>query len=142
MRCEIGGAMWVFIKGIPKEMDSRGLEKFIKKLLRPAWSPFALSGRIRISGTKILKIVHTRTRTIEYHGLVQVKPEERHREVIEKINQALLDGRRLESHPYSKRYTRRDRRKMLLDDPNASNERRRIDRRRKNLVSQVVDASL
>ena len=134
--------MWVFIKGIPREMDSKGLEKFIKKLLRPAWYPFYLRGRITITGTKILKIVHTRTRSIEYHGLIQVKPEEHTRSVIEKINQAKLDGRELESHPYSKRYTKRDRRKMMLDNPHYSMERRLAERRRKNLVSQVIDARL
>ena len=134
--------MWVFIKGIPRGMDSKGLEKLIKKLLRPAWSPFNLSGRISISGAKILKIVHTRSRSIEYHGLIRVKPEERVQSVIEKINQAKVEGRNLESHPYNKRYTKRDRRKLLLDDPHDANERRRTERRRKNLVSQVIDAKL
>jgi hypothetical protein len=133
--------MWVFIKGIPKEMDSKGLEKLIKRMLRPLWSPFFIRGRIRISGTKILKIVHTRSRTVEYHGLIQVKPEEKTQSVIEKINQAKIKGRILESHMYYKRYTRRDRRKMLLDGTSESNERRHIERRRKNLVSQVIDAT-
>jgi hypothetical protein len=134
--------MWVFIKGIPRELDSKGLEKLIKKILRPAWYPFYLRGRITISGTKILKIVHTRSRSIEYHGLIQVKPEERTQSVIEKINHAKFNGREWESHPYSKRYTRRDRRKMMLGDPYYSTERRQTERRRKNLVSQVIDAKL
>jgi hypothetical protein len=139
---QVGANMWVFVKGIPRGMDSKGLEKLIKKLLRPAWSPFSLSGRISISGAKILKIVHTRSRSTEYHGLIRVKPEERVRSVIEKINRAKVDGRNLECHPYSNRYTKRDRRKLLLDDPHDSNERRRAERRRRNLVSQVIDAKL
>jgi hypothetical protein len=133
--------MWVFIKGIPKEMDSKGLEKIIKKLLRPAWSPFFIRGHIGLSGTKILKIVHTRTRRVEYHGLIRVKPEDKTDRVIKRLNQSVANGRKLESHIYCKRNTRRDRRKMLLDNHNDSNERRRVERRRMNLVSQVIDAT-
>jgi hypothetical protein len=134
--------MWVFIKGIPKEMDSKGLERFIKRLLFPAWLPFAVTGRVRIAGSKILKIVHTRTRSVEYHGLIQIQPASRAESVIERINQSKIGGRPLHSHPYSKRYTRSDRRKKLFTELGHSYDRREIERRRKHLVSQVVDASL
>ncbi len=134
--------MWVFIKGIPKEMDSKGLERFIKRLLFPGWLPFVVNGRVRISGSKILKIVHTRTRSIEYHGLIQIQPASRAESVIERINQSKIDGQLLHSHPYSKRYARSDRRKRLFPEHGHSYERRVLDRRRKHLVSQVVDASL
>lgn len=134
--------MWVFIKGIPDEMGSKELEKFIKKILKSSWSPFTITGRIRVSGTKILKIVHTRTRMTEYHGLIQIKPVDKIRSVIEKINQTTLDGRRLEAHPYCKRFTRRDPRKLLFNETKGNSpERRQIERRRRNLVSQVIDAS-
>ncbi len=134
--------MWVFIKGIPKEMDSKGLEKFIKRLLFPGWLPFTVTGRVRIAGSKILKIVHTRTRSVEYHGLIQIQPASRAESVIERINQSKIDGRPLHSHAYNKRYARSDRRKMLFTELGHSYERRMVDRRRKHLVSQVVDASL
>jgi hypothetical protein len=135
--------MWVFIKGIPREMDARGLEKLIKRILKPAWSPFGMAGRIRILAAKILKIVHTRTRTVDHHGLIQISPASKTAFVIEKINQARLNGRHLEAHIYAKRYSKRDRRAMLLDDtPRKSTERRGLERRRKNLLSQVVDTAL
>lgn len=135
--------MWIFIKGIPKEMDARALEKFVKRLMFPGWLPFSVAGRVRISGSKILKIVHTRTRSIEYHGLIHIQPASKVERVIERINQARINGRKLESHPYSKRYARADRRNMFYDAGKTVHpERRRVERRRKHLVSQVVDASL
>ena len=140
---ESGGDMWVFIKGIPDEMGSRDLEIVIKQLLKSTWMPFRLTGRIRISGTKILKIVHTRSRLTEFHGLVQIEPKDKLVGVIEKINQASLDGRCLEAHVYAKRLTRRDRRKVqAAGEQYRQNDRRRIERRRKHLVSQIIDASL
>ena len=135
--------MWVFIKGIPKEMDSKKLERFIKRLLFPGWLPFAVNGRVRITGSKILKIVHTRTRSVEYHGLIQVLPAARVPAVIERINQARIGNRQLQAHPYSKRFIRADRRRMLFGEAREQGrERRQVERRRKHLVSQVVDASL
>ncbi|MCU7853476.1 MAG: hypothetical protein KZQ80_14830 [Candidatus Thiodiazotropha sp. (ex Monitilora ramsayi)] len=78
----------------------------------------------------------------EYHGLIQIKPVDKIRGVVDKINQATLNGRRLEAHPYCKRFTRRDPRKLLFNDTHGSpSERRQVERRRKNLVSQVIDAS-
>jgi len=135
--------MWIFVRGIPRQMDSKALDKFIKRLLSPGWLPFMRAGRIRITGSKILKIVHTRTRTVEFHGLIQVMPASKAGSVIDRINQAQIDGRKLHAHPYSKRFLRSDRRKSFLDPSREKvPERRRIDRRRKHLVSQVVDATL
>ena len=136
--------MWIFIKGIPKEMDSTALEKFIRRIVSPGWLPFAVSGRVRIKGAKILKIVHTRTRSIEYHGLIQIQPASRAESVIQRINKSKVQGRLLEAHPYSKRYSRADRRNMFLQEQSQGRvaaDRRQIDRRRRNLISLVVDAS-
>jgi hypothetical protein len=135
--------MWIFIKGIPKGMDSKALERFIKRILSLGWLPFAVTGRVRVRGSKILKIVHTRTRSIEYHGLIQIQPASRAEGVIQRINQSKFNGRRLESHPYSKRFARADRRNMFMDERGrAASDRRQVERRRRNLVSQVVDSSL
>lgn len=134
--------MWIFIKGIPKEMDSQALERFVKRTLSPGWLPFAVTGRVRIRGSKILKIVHTRTRSVEYHGLIQIQPASQAERVIQRINNAMINGRRLESHPYSKRFARADRRNMFIEAGGKSaSDRRQVERRRANLVSQVVDSS-
>ncbi len=135
--------MWIFIRGIPKAMDSKALDKFIRRLLFPGWLPFMRAGRIRITGSKILKIVHTRTRSVEIHGLIQVMPASKAEIVIDRINQAKIDGRQLHAHPYSKRFLRADRRKVYFDPSREHTpERRRTERRRKHLVSQVIDATL
>ncbi len=135
--------MWIFVRGIPREMDSRALDRFIKRLLFPGWLPFIQAGRIRIAGSKILKIVHTRSHTVEFHGLIQVMPADRAKRVIDRINQAKIDGRQLHAHTYNKRFIRGDRRKTLFDPARTLvHERRQVERRRKHLVSQVVDATL
>ena len=135
--------MWIFIKGIPNGMDSKALERYIKRILSPGWLPFAVTGRIRIKGSKILKIVHTRTRSVEYHGLIQIQPASRVDFVIARINRSTIKGRRLECHPYSKRFARADRRNMFLQERDANaQDRRQVERRRRHLVSQVVDVSL
>jgi hypothetical protein len=134
--------MWVFIKGIPKEMNSKALEKFIKRLLSHSWLLFKVRGRIRIAGSKILKIVHTRSCSVEYHGLIQVLPASKVESVIQRINQAKINGRQLQAHTYNKRFVRSDRRRMLFSEANEQPyERRQLERRRRHLVSQVVDAS-
>jgi hypothetical protein len=134
--------MWVFIRGIPQEMNSKVLEKFVKRLLHPGWLPFNVRGRVRISASKILKIVHTRSHSVEYYGLIQVLPASKVESVIQRINQAKIKGQQLQAHTYNKRFVRSDRRKMLFNETSGHPyDRREIERRRRNLVSQVVDAS-
>jgi hypothetical protein len=135
--------MWIFIKGIPKEMDSKALEQFVKRLLHPRWLTLSAAGYARITGTKILKIVHARTRLVEYHGLIQVQSVSSVESVMQRINQARINGRRLQSHPYNKRNACKDRRSRPYGSGKRYYpDRRRIERRRTHLVSQVVDAFL
>ncbi|MEJ2692084.1 MAG: hypothetical protein P8166_03255 [Candidatus Thiodiazotropha sp.] len=124
-------------------MNSKALAKLIKRRLFPAWLPISLNRRVRVAGTKILKIVHTRTQTVEYHGLIQVLPANKVEGVMERINQTRIGDRQLQSHPYSRRFVYSDRRREIYADrePKQS-ENRQLERRRSHLVCQVVDASL
>jgi hypothetical protein len=135
--------MWVFIKGIPEEMNSKALAKFVKRQLSPAWLPISLNGRVRVTGSKILKIVHTRSQSVEYHGLIQVLPASKAEGVMERINQTRIGDRQLQSHPYSRRFVQSDRRRQIYHDGRSKqSEHRQVERRRSHLVCQVVDASL
>lgn len=134
--------MWVFIKGIPEEMDSKALERFIKRLLFPGWLPFVMNGRVKIAGSKILKIVHVRSHSVEHHGLIHVLPSTQVERVIRRINLAKLGDQPLQSHRYSKRFTLLDRRGMAYHEAAQRSERRQMERRRNHLVSHVVDASM
>ncbi|MES9850316.1 MAG: hypothetical protein ABW170_00605 [Candidatus Thiodiazotropha sp. L084R] len=77
----------------------------------------------------------------EYHGLIYINPSETAHEMIGRLNANSKKGRRLRAHPYIRRQSTRDRRKLLLGlaDP-FPGERRREDRRRVNLASQIVDS--
>jgi hypothetical protein len=134
--------MWIFIKGIPEEMDAKALERYVKRLLFPNWLPFGLHGRIKIYGSKILKIVHIHSHSVERHGLIQVLPASQVEWVMRQINQTRIGGRYLQSHPYSKRFTRLDTRDITFAGVQKASERRQVERRRSHLVSQVVDASM
>jgi hypothetical protein len=125
-------------------MDSKALQKFVKRLLFIDWFPFNLRGRrARVAGSKILKIVHVRSQLAEYHGLIQVVPAGKEEGVIRRINRAKINGQQLQAHTYNRRFSRLDRRKTMSNEQRAPTfERREIERRRKHLVSQVVDASL
>ena len=134
--------MWIFVKGIPEEMDSKALGRFIKRLLFPIWLPFGLNGSVTISGSKILKIAHTRTYSVEFHGLIQVLPANQVERVIRQINQTRAGGRQLYSHHYRRRFTCLDRRFTDFAEAPSPPEIDRVERRRNHLVSQVVDATM
>ncbi|MCU7935415.1 MAG: hypothetical protein KZQ99_11110 [Candidatus Thiodiazotropha sp. (ex Dulcina madagascariensis)] len=133
--------MWVFIKGIPSEYKARDLLKLVNRHFKPAWSVLPVNG-VRIAHSKILEILQTGSESREYHGLVYIKPPNMLHSVIGWLNATSVKGRRLRVHPYVQRYTGRDRRRQQLDKTIVfPGERRRRDRRRKNLVSQIVDSS-
>lgn len=135
--------MWIFLKGIPAEMDAKSLQKFIGHLLLPGWMSTTTTNRSRVAGTKILKIDHILSRSVEYHGLVKIEPATQTAKLIDHINQAKIKGRRLGAHPYHSRFARADRRcQPVAEECGPLPERRRLQRRRKHLVCQVVDACL
>ncbi|MGD8907795.1 MAG: hypothetical protein PVI92_00500, partial [Chromatiales bacterium] len=119
-------------------MNSKALKKFAKRLLSYGWLPFNLRNRIIISASKILKIVHTRSRSVEYHGLIQVLPAGKVESVIQRLNHATINGQQLRAHTYNKRLIRSDRRGVFFSEANTQPyERRQHERRRSHLVSQV-----
>ncbi|MCU7931365.1 MAG: hypothetical protein KZQ90_11225 [Candidatus Thiodiazotropha sp. (ex Codakia rugifera)] len=133
--------MWVIIKGIPGEYTVRDLNKLVNRRFKPAWALMPIRGA-KIARSKILKIMYTRSRNWEYHGLVYIKPPSLVHSVIGRLNATTIEGKRLQAHPYIRRFTGRDRRSQLLGEVALfPGERRRMDRRRGNLVSQIVDST-
>jgi hypothetical protein len=134
--------MWVFIKGISDECSARELTKIVSRFVKPGWSLFsARMNGMRIERSKILKTMYNKATRWEYHGLVYVNSSDSVHELIGRLNATPFKGRVLRAHPYIRRQSSRDRRKLILDQTNPfPGERRKSDRRRGNLVSQVIDS--
>ena len=134
--------MWVFIKGISGECSARELTKMVCRLASPGWSLFSTKlNSSCIERSKVLKMMYNKSSQWEYHGLIYINPSETAHEMIGRLNANSKKGRRLRAHPYIRRQSTRDRRKLLLGlaDP-FPGERRREDRRRVNLASQIIDS--
>jgi hypothetical protein len=131
--------MWVFIKGIPEEISVKELHKAITRQFSSLWSIMPVKG-VKIAECKILKIMHADTRAWESYGLINVTPSRLAHAVIGRLNTKKVKGKRLQAHPYIKRHQSRDRRKIsVVESEQFPGERRRKDRRRGNLVSQISD---
>jgi hypothetical protein len=131
--------MWVFIKGIPEEISVKGLRKLIARQFSPLWSFMPVKG-VKIKECKILKIMHANARAWEYYGLVYINPSRLAHAVVGRLNTKKVKGLQLQAHPYIKRHQNRDRRRItVVESEQYPGERRRNDRRRGHLVSQVSD---
>jgi hypothetical protein len=134
--------MWVFIKGISSDCSARELARMVNRLINPGWAFFF--NRVNSSGivrSKVLKTMYNLTSKWEYHGLLYITPSESAHEIIGRLNAAHRKGKTLHAHPYIHRQSSRDRRRLILDYATPfPGERRKRERRRVNLVSQVVDS--
>lgn len=137
--CALGYMMWVFIKGIPNQTRVKDLQRLITRQFSPARSIMPIRG-VRIEDSKVLKIMCMESRVWEYYGLVYISPTRLVHAVIGRLNAATLNGKRIHAHPYIKRHRDRDRRKQILEGSEPyPGERRRKDRRRGGVVSQIGD---
>jgi hypothetical protein len=131
--------MWVFIKGIPDDISVKQLRKLITRQVSPLWSFMPVKG-VKVEECKILKIMHSNSKTWEYYGLVYINPSHLAHAVVGRLNVNKFKGKQLQAHPYIKRHRKRDRRKLtVVESVQYPGERRGKDRRRGNLVSQISD---
>ncbi|MEJ2609546.1 MAG: hypothetical protein P8179_05505 [Candidatus Thiodiazotropha sp.] len=132
--------MWVFIKGIASECSARDLSKLVKRHAKLGWSLFSPKV-IDIERSKVLKIMYCASTHWEYHGLVYITHPDLVHGLIGRLNAARVQGKHLHAHPYVRRHSSRDRRRLILDQSTTfPGERRKSDRRRGSLVSQIVDS--
>ena len=131
--------MWIFLRQIPKGSTRRELGKFVSKGLSPSWMPFPFLSRAKVKRCEILEILNPETKTIEYHGLVQLDPNRAALPVIDRVNGRSLRGKPIEVRKYFRRSGHRDRR-ALFSESAGRQELRRKDRRRDRLRSKVLHA--
>ncbi|MCP4433365.1 MAG: hypothetical protein GY806_20505 [Gammaproteobacteria bacterium] len=100
---------------------------------------FSFPSRAKVKRCEILEILNTETKTIEYHGLVQIDPSKAALKVVERVNGGRLQGKFIEVRKYVHRSGHRDRR-ALFSERDDRQELRRQDRRRDRLRSKVLHA--
>jgi hypothetical protein len=129
--------MWIFYKHLPKNVTLKEIQNVTVKGARSSWSPLSLFKKPRIKRTKIIRIRDTKKDSVEYHAIIQVNPTSITDTIIENLDGKTVNGLYLRPHRYHRRFSNRDRRNMQ-SDAQQSNERRKSDRRRNNLVTRVV----
>ncbi|MEW8551948.1 MAG: hypothetical protein AB2533_16010, partial [Candidatus Thiodiazotropha endolucinida] len=97
----LGNMMWVFIKGISKEVSVKQLHKLITRQLNPLWSIMPIRG-VKVEESKILKIMHTKSRVWEYYGLVCFKPSRQVHAVIGRLNTIKINLITHKPQPFSR----------------------------------------
>ncbi|MET0065518.1 MAG: hypothetical protein ABW076_04145 [Candidatus Thiodiazotropha sp.] len=134
------GLMWVFIKGIASGYSARDLSRLVCRQMGAKWS-LLKQKTDGVTRSKILKIKYTDSYKWEYHGMVYIDASDSVHELMGRLNTTFIKGARLHAHPYIRRISTRDRRKVHIEPDNEfPGNRRKSDRRRGSLVSFVVDS--
>ncbi len=130
--------MLLFIKDIPRYSTRKEITQFIASS-RGAFGrfiPFVKS--FTLEKCQILRLEDKQQDTVEYHGLVSIAPEKTCLALIDKLDGAVLSGKKVEVRPYIKRSAYKDRRRMHADLELLPQERRRQDRRRRVLTTRFL----
>ena len=92
--------------------------------------------KARIVNAKIVTLLNTDTKTMEYHGLVTIEPDNVAQKVIRRLNRKPFKGARINIHEYRNRSWHNDPRIRMSTTVKPLNLRKR-DRRRRNV--EVID---
>jgi hypothetical protein len=129
--------MWIFYKHLPKNVTLKEIQSVTIKGARKRWLPIPVFNKPKIKRTKIIRIRDPRSESTEYHAIVQVNPTSITDTIIENLDGRTVNGLYLRPHRYHRRFANRDRRNMQ-NEAQYSDERRKSDRRRDNLVTRVM----
>ncbi len=130
--------MWIFYKYLPRGVSSKEIRKVTLRGTRPSWSLLPVTSKDAVKRSKIIKIKDLNTELIEYHAIVQVESPNLADTIIENLDGKTVNGLFIKPHRYFRRLPNRDRR-VRNTRLEQSEERRKEDRRRCNLITRVVD---
>ncbi|MGR9071617.1 MAG: RNA recognition motif domain-containing protein [Gammaproteobacteria bacterium] len=140
--------MIVFFRQIPSTTRIHEITDFIESALnKGAAALFGKKGYIK--QVKIVALKDNDLKTVEYHGLATIIPDEAARRVIDRLNRKPFKGKRIAVREYIARSWQNDRRSENREIPEnianrrehdrRSGSRRQGERRRKNLeVAQDI----
>lgn len=130
--------MWIFYKHLPRGVSTKEIKKVTLRGTRPNWSLLPVTNKNTVKRTKIIKIKDLNTEKIEYHAIVQVETPYLANTIIENLDGKTVNGLFIKPHRYFRRLPNRDRR-VRDAQLEQSEDRRKEDRRRCNLITRVVD---
>jgi hypothetical protein len=133
--------MIIFIRDISDSTSQKELNAFTTQgLRRTQILPFLRRGKLKMSD--ILRIRNLDTDRVEYHGLAYIDDDREGETLIRHLSGSLLHGKVMEVREYFPRSGRRERRLNSGKGQLAIVDRRRGDRRRKNLQIETLYGSL
>ena len=133
--------MWIFYKHLPSGVTLREIKAVTRKGCRSGVSLLRCLKKSIIKRAKIIRILDPRDGSVEYHAIVQVDSEATADRIVEKITGKTVNGLFVTAHRYQKRFPARDRRRSYKLMNDSHTERRRLDRRRPNLIIAIVETS-
>jgi predicted lipoprotein len=112
--------MLIILKNIPTKTRKQDIANFIMPVVKGGW----LRKGGQIKNISILAQKNMRTRIIQYHGLVDILPDEVAEKVIKKLHRKALIGKHIAVCEYRIRNVRNDRRFNQANVPeNIKNKR-------------------
>jgi hypothetical protein len=96
------GSLVVFLSDLPAQLTVRDLKDLIREEIRSA-PPRRLHLGTRICECSILRITDLNRGTVEYHGLVEIRPPRLAIQVIDRLDGKLLGGQRISVRRYRQR---------------------------------------
>lgn len=127
--------MLLFISHVPGNITKKELTEFIRSSGGHFWRLLPFIHQPTIAKCEILRIKDRLSDTIEYHGLISIRPIKTSASLLTRLDGERLSGKPVCVRQYYKRSTYKDRRRLHADLELLPEERRNIDRRRPFLVS-------
>ncbi|MET0027457.1 MAG: hypothetical protein ABW101_07440 [Candidatus Thiodiazotropha sp.] len=132
--------MWIFFKHLPRGVTTQEIVTITCKGAHKSWLPLHILSKPKIKRSKIIRIKDLESETLEYHAIVQVDSSELADTIVENLEGRTVNGLFLKPHRYFRRFPNRDRRSRH-DSDSPVTERRLTERRRKNLITHVLETA-
>lgn len=126
--------MLVLFRNIPLNTQKLDLELYIAPALKCGLADiFQRQGNVL--EINIVRLQDQDLNTLEAHGLVRIEPDKAALRVIRRLNRKSINGRRINVRKYLNRSWHNDLRVKVGNLPSELKNRRKQDRRRKNLIA-------
>ncbi|MET0091872.1 MAG: hypothetical protein ABW068_17985 [Candidatus Thiodiazotropha sp.] len=132
--------MWIFFKHLPRGVTTKEIATITRKEAHKSWLPLHILSKPKVMRSKIIRIKDLESETLEYHAIVQVDSSELADTIVENLEGRTVNGLFLKPHRYFRRFPNRDRRSRH-DGESPVTERRLMERRRKNLITHVLETA-
>jgi len=127
-------ALKIFLRGLPHETSSAALREFAEAILKRKW--YQLFGpRIKIKDCVVLMVKDLETQTIEFHGLIEVRPYASGVKAVKRLNGKRFLKKPIKARKWYERVAANDRRAFFeITEVGPAEDRRNKERRRQVVV--------